>query len=123
MSLHHRCNKTPASGICKAETSLLCVLNVFNKFPITQIDNVSFLKKKKQKQANHCAYFNPATQMEALNKKNLMNLWCCSIADTCMIFAPTSVHVKCKERETLFPYSFNHGRISLVGRAPESGRL
>ena len=29
---------------------------------ITQIDNVSFLK-----QANHCASFNPATQLEALN--------------------------------------------------------
>ena len=46
------------------------------------------------KQANHCAYFNPATRLEALNKKNLMNLWCCRIVDTCMIFTPTPVHVK-----------------------------
>ena len=57
---------------------------------ITQIDNVFFFLK----QANHCAYFNPATRLEALNKKNLMNLWCCRIVDTCMIFTPTPVHVK-----------------------------
>ena len=60
-----------------------------NSPAITQIDNGSFLK-----QANHCASFNLATRLEALNKKNLMNLWCCRIVDTCMIFTPTSVNVK-----------------------------
>ena len=43
ISLHHRCNQTPASGICKAETSLLWVLNVLKKLPVVQIDNVLFI--------------------------------------------------------------------------------